>query len=279
MYKVSVIIPTYNAQAHKLSRSVTSALGQSYANMEIIVVDDGSSKAFSGLDSLMEFKGKPITWHRLEENSGVAFARNRGADLAQGDFLAFLDAGDWWDSEKLKEQIAAIKSSDNVGLVYTSSMIHDARGVRLLEASVGENAYLQLLVSQPISGSASSVVIPKDVFKNIGGFFEKYDIPEDRDLWLRVAKQHNVLPVKKTLVHLEVDQNGRSMDPNKKRITYKRFLERHRVAIQENGLWNLANYQFHRGLAGKYMRNNNYIETFRHGLLAVMFWCFNLLKI
>jgi len=264
MHKVSAIIPTYNSSAEQLSLSVTSVLEQSYPNIEIIVVDDGSKHAFSGIESVKAFSLKPITWHRLSTNSGVAFARNCGAEMAQGELLAFLDAGDWWEPDKLEEQVAAFARDDNVGLIYTSAVVHHPKVTILLEATVEEDAYHRLLVSQPITGSASGVLMPKDVFKKVGGFFEKYDIPEDRDLWLRVSENYRVLAVKRPLVHLEVNPQGRSADPGKKLCTYYTFLNIHKDRLSREGKWLEAKSGVHVSIGKKALRSSRPFLACKH---------------
>ena len=268
---VSVIIPFFNASATKLQRSLQSVLDQSHQPTDIIVVDDGSVLPFADLQKSDEFFQRNITWHALGTNSGVAAARNRGADLANGDTLAFLDTGDWWEPTKLEEQLIELENHPEAGLVYTSASVHRANGVKLLAAKAAEDAYMKLLVTQPITGSASSVLMPKHVFQAVGGFFEGYDIPEDRDLWLRVAEHYKVLPVENVLVHLQEDPHSRSMDPLKKEKTYKTFLDMHEEKICKAKKWRQARADMHIGLAIKFLRGRMLTKCCRHSFLGVFF--------
>lgn len=99
---VSVIIPVYNGAAH-LGETLRSALAQTVLPLEILVIDDGSNDQSA---ALAESFGPPIRVIR-QENRGEAAARNRGIDTARGDWIAFLDADDLWEPEKLARQLAA----------------------------------------------------------------------------------------------------------------------------------------------------------------------------
>lgn len=113
MPSVSVIIPTYNA-ALFLPEALSSVRGQTRPPTEIIVVDDGST------DNTQELKALkvPDTRYIYQENTGAAAARNRGAALAAGDYLAFLDADDLWVPGKLAWQIEVLKKSPQIDMVF-----------------------------------------------------------------------------------------------------------------------------------------------------------------
>jgi cellulose synthase/poly-beta-1,6-N-acetylglucosamine synthase-like glycosyltransferase len=109
---VSVIIPAYNA-APQIGRAIESALAQTHAPLEILVVDDGSR------DRTAEIVGRlppPVRLIR-KENGGPATARNLGAREARGEWLALLDADDWWFPDKLRAQLACV-TDESVGLVH-----------------------------------------------------------------------------------------------------------------------------------------------------------------
>jgi glycosyltransferase involved in cell wall biosynthesis len=103
--RVSVVIPAYNAEA-TIADAVASARQQTFRPDEIIVVDDASSdRTFERLEAL---HGPDLKLIRQAENRGGAAARNRGVDAATGDFVAFLDADDLWEFEKLELQLQAL---------------------------------------------------------------------------------------------------------------------------------------------------------------------------
>ncbi len=113
---VSVIIPVYNGERY-LGEAIASALGQTYPPLEVIVVDDGST---DGSAAIAQGCGSPVRYdHQSHRPSGgAAAARNRGAELARGELLAFLDADDVWLPDKLARQVAAIRDDVERTMVF-----------------------------------------------------------------------------------------------------------------------------------------------------------------
>ncbi len=98
---ISVIIPTYNRK-EKLAKCIESVLGQSYREIEAIVVDDASADGTQEL--FREISDERLKYYRYETNRGACYARNYGAERAEGEFLAFQDSDDIWHAEKLEKQ-------------------------------------------------------------------------------------------------------------------------------------------------------------------------------
>ena len=109
---VSVIIPVYNGERY-LAEAVESVLAQTYAPIETIVVDDGSTDGTAGVAK--HFAPVQYVW---QANGGVSAARNRGVELAQGDFLSFLDADDLWVADKLARQMEAFNTDPQLDMVF-----------------------------------------------------------------------------------------------------------------------------------------------------------------
>lgn len=176
---VSTIIPTYNSAAY-LREAVESALSQTCQDQEIIVVDDGSTDATGKI--LASF-GDRIRSVR-QANGGQVAARNHGASLATGEWLAFLDSDDQWLPEKLQRQIAA---AGNAAIVYTPRFNFGA--VDRFASQVSDpiedydgDVFERLLETNFIT--LSSVIMRRDWFNRLGGFSEPRGC-EDWDLWLR----------------------------------------------------------------------------------------------
>lgn len=120
---VSVIIPNFNREA-ELQRAVESVLAQDYRPLEIVVVDDASTRPIS-LD-LDAAAGQLVRWVRLERNSGGATARNAGIDAARGEVVAFLDSDDVWVPGKLARQLAAYRADGSpADAVYYCQVVLD----------------------------------------------------------------------------------------------------------------------------------------------------------
>jgi glycosyltransferase involved in cell wall biosynthesis len=122
--RISVIIPSYN-RADLLQEAVESAAVQSLAPLEIIVVDDGSTDGTPGV--LEKLSAGGIRVHR-QENQGVSVARNTGAAMARGEYLAFLDSNDLWDRDKLMVQSRVHRSFPEAKWSVTGARIADPRG-------------------------------------------------------------------------------------------------------------------------------------------------------
>ena len=112
-YSISVIIPVYNCDRY-LAQAIESVLAQTYQPMEIIVVDDGST---DNSGAVAKNFGSSVRYY-FHDNSGLGATRNRGIELAQGNFLAFIDADDLWVENKLSHQIAAFETNPQLDIVF-----------------------------------------------------------------------------------------------------------------------------------------------------------------
>src|SRR5262249_36588501 len=127
---VSVIVPVYNGE-RSIDETLSSALGQSYRSIEVIVVDDGSR---DGTRALVEARARLDSRIRVADqpNRGVAAARNHAVSIARGDFIAPLDADDLWDPTKLENQVQRFAIADSsTSLVYSWWTVIDADGLVL----------------------------------------------------------------------------------------------------------------------------------------------------
>ncbi|MFA6236345.1 MAG: glycosyltransferase [Bacteriovorax sp.] len=182
---VSVIIPTYN-RSNVLTRAISSVQGQSYKHFEIIVVDDGSTDdTHEQLLPLIE-SGK-IKYFAYE-NQGVSAARNAGVENSVGELIAFLDSDDEWLPHKLQEQIDYFSANPHIKIVYgeelwfrkgkrvNQKLIHKKSGGWIFEACVA-----QCLIAP------SSVMLERELFLQMEGFDESFQVCEDYDLWLKIS--------------------------------------------------------------------------------------------
>lgn len=106
---VSVIIPVYNSSKY-LRECIDSVLKQTYKNLEIIIIDDRSTD--DSVDIINSYKDKRIKFIKLKKNSGVSICRNKGIDLATGEYITFIDSDDYWDIDKIKKQVKFIEKND-----------------------------------------------------------------------------------------------------------------------------------------------------------------------
>ncbi len=123
---VSVIVPTFN-RADLLPQCLASALNQTHANLEVIVVDDGSTDATADVVTSFQNRDSRIKFYQ-QENAGVAVARNAGMQRANGEFLAFLDSDDLWEPWKISLQLACLSAAPDAGMIWTNMDAVDPEG-------------------------------------------------------------------------------------------------------------------------------------------------------
>jgi len=195
--KLSVIIPLYNKE-NEIKRSIYSVLNQTIQDFEIIIVDDNSSDG--GLAIVKSFHDPRISCIE-QEHRGVSSTRNHGVNLASGDFIAFLDADDEWMPLHLETILRLIKTFPEAGMFATASKITSEEGKPrwTIYKNIPPPPWEGLMPDYFRSGSlgedpvnASTVVIPKKIFHEMGGFPEGYWYGEDTDLFGRIALKYPV---------------------------------------------------------------------------------------
>ena len=183
---VSVITPAYNVD-WCVARAIDSVQAQSFRDFEHIVINDGST---DDTRQVLASYGEAI---RVidQENSGMSVARNAGIRAARGEYVAFLDADDWWLPGKLARQVALMRCSPELGFCSTAARVEDSRGELLnlwccrdMGANVLEALFLE---NAAIAGGCSAVMVRKGLFDRIGLFDEGLKGFEDPDLWIRLA--------------------------------------------------------------------------------------------
>lgn len=184
---VSVIIPAYNA-ADTVLETIESVLQQSLQDLELIVVDDGSTD-----DTLAVIK--TVEDPRLKlfsfENGGCAAARNRGIEQASGAFLSFVDADDLWVTDKLQKQLQALQQNPAAGGAYSWTLVMDASGESFYPGnceSFEGDVYPHLLLSNFIA-SGSNMLFRREAVADVGGFDTSLRSYEDWDYYLRLSRQ------------------------------------------------------------------------------------------
>ena len=181
---ISVIMAAYNAEK-TVRQAVLSALGQTYRNLEILVVDDCSTDSTVDIVKKLAGKDRRIRLFRNRENKGVSYARRHALENAAGSWVAILDSDDAWMPEKLEKQIRFQKEQD-AALVFTGSAFMDATGRRLKwELHVPEKLGYRKLLKQNLV-SNSSVLVKKSLYET---FYVRDDrLHEDFAIWLALTK-------------------------------------------------------------------------------------------
>lgn len=183
--RVSVIVPAYNAEKY-IRRALRSALAQTYGNLEVVVVDDGSTDA---TPDVVRGVGDPRILLVRQENSGQGRARNEGIRRSSGDLITFLDADDYYLQEKVEKQVRFLQSAKEFDVVYCNAVHFYARWPSLFfkrEARGHEQSVLATLL-HGTHINPNAVMMKRTVLEQVGLFNETRYYPEDWEMWLRVA--------------------------------------------------------------------------------------------
>ena len=188
MPKVSVVIPTHN-RSDLLQSAISSVVRQTYKEWEAITIDDHSTDQTR---SVVEgFSDSRVKYIQNSGKSGPSVARNKGIEIASGEFIAFLDDDDEWTPFKLEKQIDIMDSCGEkfCGIYSNRLMINKLTGETYSEDPGADtlrgNLLMQLMIKNPIH--TSTLMIRKSCLDKIGLFDENMRYMEDRDLFIRLA--------------------------------------------------------------------------------------------
>lgn len=186
MSKVSVIVPVYNG-AETISKTLESVLAQTYKDIEIIVVNDGSTDDTLSVISAFE---KDRVRVFSQKNSGAPAARNYGLAQAKGDYISFIDADDLWSKDKVESQVAVLDHSDpKVGVVYSWTALIDSKDTVFSylpkKACIGD-VYKRILTTNFLI-SGSNAMIRKVCIDQVGGMDTSLKYTDDWDFFIRLA--------------------------------------------------------------------------------------------
>jgi glycosyltransferase involved in cell wall biosynthesis len=206
--KVSIVMPAYNAE-ETIVESIQSVLSQTYSNFEIIIVDDGSSDGTTTLVNSI-FSDSRIILKEIA-NSGVANARNTGMRQATGEYIAFLDSDDVWDSGFLAACIQAFNEKDNIRVVYThykifkSNVNQNINGLQNRYKFIPHSLY-RIMIYDYIPTSAS--MIKRSVVLD-GDFFDmRFFGTEDWEFWIRIISKYDIHYISEPLVYYREHSKG-----------------------------------------------------------------------
>jgi len=189
---ISIIIPVYNS-AKYINRALESIYNQTYKNFEVIIVNDGST------DKTLDIINKNKNFNKIkiinQKNSGSTAARNKGAEIANGDWLAFLDSDDYWLSNKLDEQLKLANENDFDAVFCNGYYAKDGKEIGLLhqkEKAIKLNGVINKKVEKIFHSSSrytisfpSCMLIKKKIFSSLGCFNNELYHSGDYDIFLR----------------------------------------------------------------------------------------------
>lgn len=206
--KISVVIPVYN-NARYIENCIKSVLSQD-VDVEIILINDNSTDDLTDILKKLSKENllskENFVFFNNNRNCGPAASRNKGIEYATGDYIAFLDADDWWEKDKLKKQIKLINEKKAL-FVYTSRKNLFEDGTEKILTVKEKINYEELLKGNQIT--CSSVVLRSDIAKKY--LMIKDEIHEDYYMWLRILKDNNIAyGINEPLVNYRVQESSKS---------------------------------------------------------------------
>lgn len=229
---VSVVIASYNCERY-VEQAIESVLGQTYSNLEVHLVDDGSTDGTEA--TVARFLSDRRMHYHKQVNQGQTVAKNRGISASQGEFVAFCDADDIWLPEKLAVQIPVFSAHEQVGVVYSRCVMMDEHGMPLPSEPQASNFFRSGRITRELFKenfvTFGTAVIRRSCLRELGQFDERYRMGIDWELWLRLSTRYEFFFVDSvTYVYRiwpgQMSGNWRGRYENAFRIM-RDFLERH----------------------------------------------------
>lgn len=240
---VSVVTPTWN-RPRRILDAIRTVNRQNYPNIEHVIVDGNSDvpidEAIAESDVTTE-DSVELVLEIQSQNEGLSAARNRGIELADGEFIAFLDDDDEWHRDKLTRQVRKGQSTD-AGVIYSGveQQVND-RIIATQIPTVQGDITRDLLTGTPIK-SPSTVMVRPDVADEIDGFDPRFDTYEDLDFYIRASKVTTFDGVRDVLVTRQHHESQISRDYcNKRDISVPLLREKHQALAERYGVENEFN--------------------------------------
>lgn len=210
MCKVSIVIPYFNNE-NTIRRALSSVIGQTYKNYEIILINDGSTDNSKKIvEDFIRKNDHVIIKNINQSNSGPSSSRNRGIHESNGKYIAFLDADDEWTIDKLKKQMLTAESFD-VDLLscnYNIFIRHRINKLYFTKKKFKKVGFKELLFKHYFA--TSCVLVKKDVILQVGGFPEDQRYMEDALVFTRIARNYNSYITNDFLVNTYKNSYGES---------------------------------------------------------------------
>ena len=208
---VSILVPVFNGENY-LEETLDSLCRQTYPQIEIIVINDGSTDGSKAV--VNHFLNDHRVKYYEQPNGGVSSARNKGIIVSSGEYIALCDCDDVWNPYKAEKQVSFLNDHTDAGLVYSNFSIMNAEG-RIIESNpipspAQGKCFRSLYLENTIC--ASSAMWRRFINDNILMFDEEIHTTEDCDLWLRIASQSKIGYLDENLVHYRLHGQNSSLN-------------------------------------------------------------------
>ena len=230
---ISVIIPFFNRESLTIN-ALNSVLNQTYDNVEIILVNDGSTEKFINIHSLVKGNVKLLK----QNNLGPAAARNLGMQNANGKYIAFLDSDDLFFLDKLEVQVSIHEKFPNVLLSHTSYQTLNLETLEKKNVNSGNytgQVYPEILKGSPIA--SSTVMVKKNVVEKNIFYDEKIKIAEDLIFYSKIARISPIIGINIPLSEIRISSNSHVNRPEAQIIGSRNlidFLKKNHLGVTNN---------------------------------------------
>jgi len=269
-YSVSVIIPCYNSSKF-IHKTLASVFSQTYQNLEILAVDDGSLDETRLI--LLDYGNKlKVTWHEGNINKGLGESLNLGVKNTNCELIALMDHDDMWHPKKIEMQVNAFKEDEEIGLCFTNGYVIDSYDKELYPFYTEEKKHVDdfgsILLKCYIK-TMSSVVVKRELIKKIG-CFGNYIAACDHDMWIRLSEVGKFCYLSDFLTYYRIheDQSSkRNVESMWKEdmLILKEATRRHPY---EKDIRNKRMAVIRYGLAMSYMHRRKYFNGIKNLIMA-----------
>ncbi|MGB3904935.1 MAG: glycosyltransferase [Anaerolineae bacterium] len=219
MPKVSVVMTVYNGQRF-LREAIDSILNQTYADFELLVIDDGS---IDSTPDILNGYDDPRLRAVIQEHMGRVKSLNRGVATACGEYVAIMDADDISLPERLEKQVRWLEVHPGTALLGTGTVVVDENGraIGQFDTPRGSLAIEEALLKGVMCPAHPSAMYRKTCFETVGGYREWFEQAMDYDLWLRLTERYDVDSLPEILCHYRLNLGG---------ISHRRYFQQKRSA-------------------------------------------------
>lgn len=203
---VSVIMPVFNGERF-LSEAILSILNQSYSNLELIIINDGSVDKSEDIIFKYKKKDKRIKYFKNKRNLGISRSLNKAIGLATGKYIARMDCDDVSLPERINKEVIVMERNKNVAICGTWGKAIDESGNDLFLMKSPTGLFLKYNYWKPFPFISSSVMIRKDVI-NMYRFRRKFDTVEDYDTWIRILMRFDGFNINQILILYRINLMG-----------------------------------------------------------------------
>lgn len=263
---ISVVVPCYNC-ADQIQKAIDSVRDQTYSCFELIVVNDGSTDCSAEvLDSAATQEPRMQIIH--QRNRGIPAARNAGLAKAEGEYVAFLDADDFWEHRFLEVMLGHILEED-VDLVYCGWQnlgLLGGRGQPYIPPNYDPAHRIQTFLSG-CPWPVHAALTRRKLVVDVGGFDERWSAAEDYDLWLKIAISHEISRVPEVLAFY-CHHSGEQMSNDTPRIAECHWLVQKQFLANNPEIEATLNPELIRDLTDGELLRRGYISYWRRDLVA-----------